>query len=113
MFKKHDTLVMIVLCKYAARCVYSMCSQSLSAQHHVSHSRATQVVLILPILSNYRVYPQPENEEKLVVYNNIGPNVCMGDHKVTKRTASLSISVCLSCLNGSVLNNIHILQLGM
>lgn len=26
---------------------------------------------------------QPENEEKSVVYDNIGPNVCMGDHKVT------------------------------
>lgn len=28
---------------------------------------------------------QPENEEKSVVYDNIGPNVCMGDHKVTTR----------------------------
>ncbi|TMS04560.1 Type I inositol 1,4,5-trisphosphate 5-phosphatase [Larimichthys crocea] len=24
---------------------------------------------------------KPENEEKSVVYDNIGPNVCMGDHK--------------------------------
>eukprot|EP00064_Thunnus_orientalis_P002617 superscaffoldBa00000197_g2624 len=24
---------------------------------------------------------QPENEEKSIVYDNIGPNVCMGDHK--------------------------------
>lgn len=27
---------------------------------------------------------QPENEEKSIVYDNIGPNVCMGDHKVTQ-----------------------------
>uniref|UniRef100_A0A673LSV8 inositol-polyphosphate 5-phosphatase n=1 Tax=Sinocyclocheilus rhinocerous TaxID=307959 RepID=A0A673LSV8_9TELE len=25
---------------------------------------------------------KPENEEKLITYDNIGPNVCMGDHKV-------------------------------
>ncbi|CAB1312488.1 unnamed protein product, partial [Coregonus sp. 'balchen'] len=24
---------------------------------------------------------KPENEEKNLVYDNIGPNVCMGDHK--------------------------------
>ncbi|XP_034040298.1 inositol polyphosphate-5-phosphatase A-like [Thalassophryne amazonica] len=24
---------------------------------------------------------KPENEDKSVVYDNIGPNVCMGDHK--------------------------------
>uniref|UniRef100_A0A672Q0P8 inositol-polyphosphate 5-phosphatase n=1 Tax=Sinocyclocheilus grahami TaxID=75366 RepID=A0A672Q0P8_SINGR len=24
---------------------------------------------------------KPENEEKLITYDNIGPNVCMGDHK--------------------------------
>ncbi|XP_035256194.1 inositol polyphosphate-5-phosphatase A isoform X1 [Anguilla anguilla] len=24
---------------------------------------------------------KPENEDKTVIYNNIGPNVCMGDHK--------------------------------
>lgn len=26
---------------------------------------------------------QPENEEKSIMYDNIGANVCMGDHKVT------------------------------
>ncbi|CDQ68725.1 unnamed protein product [Oncorhynchus mykiss] len=26
-------------------------------------------------------YRKPENEEKNLVYDNIGPNVCMGDHK--------------------------------
>lgn len=30
-------------------------------------------------------FSQPENEEKYLVYDNIGPNVCMGDHKVTSQ----------------------------
>lgn len=30
-------------------------------------------------------FSQPENEEKNLVYDNIGPNVCMGDHKVTSQ----------------------------
>uniref|UniRef100_A0A8C6K6L0 inositol-polyphosphate 5-phosphatase n=1 Tax=Nothobranchius furzeri TaxID=105023 RepID=A0A8C6K6L0_NOTFU len=28
------------------------------------------------------LFLKPENEEKSLVYDNIGPNVCMGDHKV-------------------------------
>lgn len=40
---------------------------------------------------------QPENEEKSVVYDNIGPNVCMGDHKVTTGAVSSS-SLCVIVL---------------
>lgn len=29
------------------------------------------------------VYFQSESEEKVATYDHIGPNVCMGDHKVT------------------------------
>ena len=28
-------------------------------------------------------FSQSESEEKVVTYDHIGPNVCMGDHKVT------------------------------
>lgn len=99
---------MIVLCKYASRYVHSMC-QSFSLQHHFSHRRETQIVFVVLILLNYHVYPQPENEEKLVIYNNIGPNVCMGDHKVTSQINSPSLCVC--CLDGNVQNNVNIVKL--
>uniref|UniRef100_A0AAX7UKZ3 inositol-polyphosphate 5-phosphatase n=1 Tax=Astatotilapia calliptera TaxID=8154 RepID=A0AAX7UKZ3_ASTCA len=39
---------------------------------------------------------KPENEEKSIVYDNIGPNVCMGDHKVTQ-PHSLSVT-CVSAV---------------
>lgn len=53
-----------------------------------------KIVLIVLIILNYHVYPQPEDEERMVVYNNIGPNVCMGDHKVTALLNSPFLSVC-------------------
>uniref|UniRef100_A0A671V247 inositol-polyphosphate 5-phosphatase n=1 Tax=Sparus aurata TaxID=8175 RepID=A0A671V247_SPAAU len=40
---------------------------------------------------------KPENEEKSVVYDNIGPNVCMGDHKVTMGALPTS-SLCVTML---------------
>uniref|UniRef100_A0A669CK42 inositol-polyphosphate 5-phosphatase n=1 Tax=Oreochromis niloticus TaxID=8128 RepID=A0A669CK42_ORENI len=39
---------------------------------------------------------KPENEEKSIVYDNIGPNVCMGDHKVTQPH-----SLCAICVSGN------------
>lgn len=88
---------MIVLCKHTVHCVYSMCSRSRIVQRRFSHSRWAQIVLDVLTLWNHRVCPQPENEEKTVVYNNIGPNVCMGDHKVTVQLHSPSLCVFLMC----------------
>lgn len=39
---------------------------------------------------------QPESEEKSVVYDNIGPNVCMGDHKV--KIKEFQIKVCVASI---------------
>ena len=36
-------------------------------------------------ISHYVCFSQSESEEKVVTYDHIGPNVCMGDHKVTDR----------------------------
>lgn len=58
----------------------------------------TQHMLIWRLLSLFFlcVFLQPENEEKSIVYDNIGPNVCMGDHKVTKGAPPPPhLSVCL------------------
>uniref|UniRef100_A0AAQ6IF35 inositol-polyphosphate 5-phosphatase n=1 Tax=Anabas testudineus TaxID=64144 RepID=A0AAQ6IF35_ANATE len=39
---------------------------------------------------------KPENEERSTVYDNIGPNVCMGDHKVTTGAELREVPVFLS-----------------
>lgn len=41
-------------------------------------------------------YLQPETEEKSMTYDNIGPNVCMGDHKVCNPVFVMHLCVSLS-----------------
>lgn len=45
-------------------------------------------------ISNSVCFSQSESEEKVVTYDHIGPNVCMGDHKVTDRCGSVGGQGC-------------------
>lgn len=76
-YKTGRELVTAVSTLGCCSCVYSVCN--------------TPLHLITTIKSCFCVRLQPESEEKSVVYDNIGPNVCMGDHKVK----TFSSQVCL------------------
>uniref|UniRef100_A0A1A8Q2M0 inositol-polyphosphate 5-phosphatase n=1 Tax=Nothobranchius rachovii TaxID=451742 RepID=A0A1A8Q2M0_9TELE len=46
------------------------------------------------------LFLKPENEEKSVVYDNIGPNVCMGDHKPVFLSFRITAGAGKSCQRG-------------
>lgn len=41
-------------------------------------------------------YSQPETEEKTITYDNIGPSVCMGDHKVCNPDFVMNLCVSMT-----------------
>ncbi|TWW78001.1 Type I inositol 1,4,5-trisphosphate 5-phosphatase [Takifugu flavidus] len=46
---------------------------------------------------------KPESEEKSVVYDNIGPNVCMGDHKPVFLSFRVTAGAGKSCQRGEMI----------
>lgn len=77
-YKTGRQLVTAVSTPGCGSCVCSACNTSL---HLVATIKKAAFVCL-----------QPESEEKSVVYDNIGPNVCMGDHKVKMSSLLESLS---------------------
>ena len=75
------------------------------------------VWLLLALLASHCdflfVSQQPENEERSIVYDNIGPNVCMGDHKVTPKAPLASLTCRLLCCVLCVVCCVFCVSLGL
>lgn len=91
------------LCKHkhgaadSASCVYCvLCVTAAVRGWPPSHHEYNSCLSPLHPKCSGFVSLQPENEEKSIVYDNIGSNVCMGDHKVT--TPSLTLCDCVALL---------------
>lgn len=49
------------------------------------HSDCCKILTCPNDVEVYFSFQSDEDDERSVVYNTVGPNVCMGDHKVTAK----------------------------